>query len=354
MPSFNCACDDDGISRRELSDLRISLMRRLGFSAQVLNPPPGMNELLNEFLFDAQEQLYRRYASLRTERIYSWPMIAGQRYYGIGASDEAAYTVTVGNSTTKYGFGPAAGGVGSVTPTPVVVGDATVESFYTDGANTYMMLSTGNSIDTTEWEAVTVDTAMGPIDLRFEYASGLGTDTMVWATPVWTAADEDEAYSFTFNGVCSQHKLDPYKVSWVGVTDQNDVWYPLIQGIPPELYTRAQLTPGWPTRYEISDCIEVFPAPQAPYTLRVKGHFGLERFTQDTDKTTIDSHPVFLFALGMAKAHYGRSDASAYTAQALTYIGGLVAGAHQTARYIPNPRVEVEAMTPPRMVAFDE
>lgn len=353
MTSFNCACDDDLPPRRTLSDLRTSLMRRLGFSAQVDNPPPGMNALLNEFLFDAQEQLYRRYDSLRTERIYSWPMIVGQRYYGIGESDQVAYSVSVANSTTKYGFGPVVG-AGSSDPTPMIVGDATVESIVTDSGNTTIYLATGNAIDAEDWESVTLVNNTTSVTLAFADATGFGTDTMVWPTTVWGASDTGAVRAVTFNAPCSEHKMDPYKVSWVGVTDQNDVWYPLIEGIPPELYTRVQLTPGWPTRYEIRGCIEVFPAPQAPYTLRVKGHFGLESFSQDNDKTTIDSHPVFLMALGMAKAHYGKGDASSYFQQALSYIGGLVAGAHHTARYVPSPRSQVEALTPPRMVAFDE
>ena len=42
--SYNCACDDSS-NRRTLKSLRDEMLRRLGFGAQVDNPPPGMADL---------------------------------------------------------------------------------------------------------------------------------------------------------------------------------------------------------------------------------------------------------------------------------------------------------------------
>lgn len=224
MQTYNSACSDDW-QQRTLGELRTDLLRRLGFSAQATNPPPGMAELLDSFLRDAQEQLYRRYDALRTERFYRWPMEVGERFYDVRSNEDAAGT-----------------------------------------------------------------------------------------------------------GGCQKY-LDAYKVTWAGVEDVNGAWYPLIKGIPPVLYTITN--EGIPAYYEIRQCIEVFPAPDREYTLRVKGHFGLEPFEADEDVTTIDPHPVFLLALGNAKAHYGQPDAGNYLAQATNYVGSLVAGSHHTARYIP-------------------
>lgn len=225
MPNFNCTCEDDW-PQRTLSSLRTELLRRLGFSAQAANPPPGMAELLTSFLQDAQEQLYRRYDALRTERFYRWETTEGEKFYDIQSNDDASGT-----------------------------------------------------------------------------------------------------------GACTKY-LDPYKVRWVGMEDSNGAWWPLIKGIPPELYTIT--TNSRPTHYEIRQCIEIFPPPDdLGYTLRVKGHFGLEDFDEDDDTTTIDPHAVFLLALAQAKAHHGHPDASNYFAQSTNYIGSLVAGSHGTARYVP-------------------
>jgi hypothetical protein len=104
---------------------------------------------------------------------------------------------------------------------------------------------------------------------------------------------------------------------------------------------------GWPERYEIRQCIEVWPAPNSDQLrLRIKGHFGLEPFAADGDKCTIDDEAVFLFALARAKAHYRHPDAKNYQTDAQNYIRFLTAGAHQTRRYVPGDR-EWIAPAPP-------
>jgi hypothetical protein len=143
-----------------------------------------------------------------------------------------------------------------------------------------------------------------------------------------------------------QKRLDALKLSWVGVTDLNGTWVPLTAGIPPEFYTSVEYE-GLPARYEIRQCIEVFPAPDAEYVLRVKGHFGLGRLVDDLDQCTIDSELLFLWALANAKNHYGQPDAADVAAQAQTYLKELVAASHGTRRYIPGAQ---PVATPPRPV----
>jgi hypothetical protein len=216
--SYNCDCDDN--ANRTLKQLRDDLMRRLGFGAQVNNPPPGMAELLNSFLIQAQAFLYRRYDVLRTERFYTWPLQAAVRFYDVDANAETC-----------------------------------------------------------------------------------------------------------------EKRLDPRKVTWVGVI-RDDQWLPLICGIPPSLYSGNQT--GWPQRYEIRQCIEVWPTPdETSGSLVVKGHFGLEPFAADADKATIDDELIFALALANAKAHYRQPDANNYVAQMEAMMQNLVAGSHQTRRYIP-------------------
>lgn len=147
----------------------------------------------------------------------------------------------------------------------------------------------------------------------------------------------------------SCRKLDPLSVSWVGFEDLNQAWYELVEGIDPIMYTRAQISTGWPTHYEIRSCIEIFPAPKAPYTMWIKGRFGLDAFAADADTTTIDAEAIFLLALGRFKAHYKQQDAQSVLTQAGNYVKYLVAGMHNTARYVPRTKAAAPA-TPPRFL----
>ena len=140
-------------------------------------------------------------------------------------------------------------------------------------------------------------------------------------------------------------------VEWVGIQDSRNVWYPMIQGIPPQLYT--MITKPWrPARYEIRGGIEIYPTPDQTYWLWIKGHFGLMPFSLDENSTTIDSELVFLWALANAKAHYGQPDAQNIAAQANAYRAELVASTHQTAHYLPGT-IAVPPAVRPTLIQFD-
>ena len=198
--------------------------------------PVNLDNILNTILINAQEQLYRKYTVLRTERFYSWPLQEGVKFYDFAENEEA----------------------------------------------------------------------------------------------------------------CTK-KMDPRRFSWVGVSDesnpQNGWWRPLVAGIKPEFYS-LQDQSSWPTHYEIRQCIEVWPVPDASAnTLRIKGHFGLEPFADDNDKCTIDDTAVYLYALANAKGHFRQPDAAAYMKQAQDHIRNLTSGLHQTRRYVPR---EESAASMPR------
>ena len=123
-------------------------------------------------------------------------------------------------------------------------------------------------------------------------------------------------------------------VTWVGISQGDSSWQPLVCGIDPVMYGSPDA--GIPSHYEIRQCIEVWPAPaDATWKLRIKGHFGLLPLEADDDETTIDPEAIFLQALANAKAHYGQPDAENYAAQAASYVHSLVAGSHHTRRYVP-------------------
>lgn len=227
MAVFNCDCDDYGYDEvySTLSELRTRMIRRLGFSAQAANPPPGMADLIDEFLQSAQTFLYRRYKALRTRRFFTWDMVQGERFYDVRGN---------GDSCTK--------------------------------------------------------------------------------------------------------KLDPYRIVGAWVEDTNGAWLPMYPGIPPVFYTGVEFQ-GIPYCYEVRQCIEVFPAPSTTYKLHIKGDFGLMRFTEDGDRTTLDSELVFLWALANAKNHYGAADARDIATQANQYRMDLIAESHGDNRYVPGTRV---------------
>lgn len=153
-------------------------------------------------------------------------------------------------------------------------------------------------------------------------------------------ADGDDA--------CAGFSLDPKKITWVGFEDLNKTWVQLIEGIPPEFYTRAQTTPGWPSHYEIRSCIEVFPAPQAAYTLWVKGNFDKGPLVSDVNRTTIDDSAVLWYALGLSGRGTMAGDVG--KGMALQRIRDITAGQKNTARYVPAPGGLLPPMTPPRFL----
>lgn len=228
---YNCDCDD-GQPRVTLQEMRNRLARRLGFSVQVSMGalPPGMSELLDDFIRSTHELMYQRYSVMRMRRMFTWEMEQGVRFYDLdGNADECARV------------------------------------------------------------------------------------------------------------------LNPDKLEWVGISQGDSSWRPLICGINPVLY--GSHGTGIPSHYEIRQCIEVWPAPtDDTWQLRIKGDFGLSALDADDDVLTVDPEAVFLQALANAKAHYGQADAANYASQATAYVRSRVAGAHQTRRYIPGSCV------PPPMV----
>lgn len=171
----------------------------------------------------------------------------------------------------------------------------------------------------------------------------------------WKLIPGQRFYSLKDNDedILGNFHMDPLKtIEWAGIQDTRNVWYPLIEGIPPQLYT--MITKPWrPARYDIRGAIEVYPSPDQTYWLWMRGNFGLLSFTADSDTTTIDSELVFLHALALAKAHYGQPDASNIQALANTYRGQLIAGTHKTAHYIPGT-IAIPPAVRPTLIQYQD
>ena len=90
-------------------------------------------------------------------------------------------------------------------------------------------------------------------------------------------------------------------------------WVPMIEGI--DWAMRSDDTQSIPHRYERFAQMEIWPAPDAAYTIRRYYTQSPARFTQDNDRASIDDALVFLHALTNAKAHYRHPDAQGYSSQ---------------------------------------
>lgn len=93
MTVYNASCDTQ-YDRETMQTLRVRMMRRLGYSAQATNPPPGMSELLRDYLSEAQRLVYREYLHIwRLKRWFSWTLVPGERFYGFAGNDETVALV---------------------------------------------------------------------------------------------------------------------------------------------------------------------------------------------------------------------------------------------------------------------
>lgn len=161
----------------------------------------------------------------------------------------------------------------------------------------------------------------------------------------WDLAAGVRFYDIDGNSDSCPRILNPDKLEWVGISQGDSSWRPLICGINPVLY--GSHGGGIPSHYEIRQCIEIWPAPtDDTWKLRIKGDFGPSQLEADLDVLTVDPEAVFLQALANAKAHYGQADAANYASQATAYVRSRVAGSHQTRRYIPGSCVQPPAVRP--------
>lgn len=78
----------EALGYRTKLQLRQDLMKRLGFAALAAVPPVGMADLLNSFLDTAHRALFLRPSVPRQNRIFTWTMAAGQKFYGVDANEE--------------------------------------------------------------------------------------------------------------------------------------------------------------------------------------------------------------------------------------------------------------------------
>ena len=297
--------------RKTLKQLRRSIIRRLGYSAQVDNPPPGMAELINEFLQDAHEQLYFRYPLLRQQRWWTIAITQGNRFYDIPY--EGAYLE--GNDIAIVNGAP--------DTLTTVSGDFTAAGF-TSG----MRVSISNST----------------ADDGYHTLGTVGTGSMNLTTSTGVTGETAGAYIRIAED--DFQNLDIREITYVGLLD-GTMWNTMEAGINPLLFNiDGQQRP---TNYEIREYVEIFPEPEKSYTMYLKGNTAIKPFTADDHVTSMDPHPVFLQTLAQAKSHYGQGDGNIYFQQLELLIGKLNADAFGNKRFIPNQSQDLASIPKPKV-----
>ncbi len=91
----------------------------------------------------------------------------------------------------------------------------------------------------------------------------------------------------------------------------NDVWIPMEEGI--EYYHDTVVgNRYYPRRFDRRAQLELWPEPDAQYAFQVEHYQRLGRFTQNSDRCTVDEFLILNLALAWAKEHYGQDDAATY------------------------------------------
>lgn len=306
---------------RALSDLRTDMLRVLGYGAVVASPPPGIDEEMDVWLNEAQQTLFRR---LELDE---------------GATSPPA-RMAADSDTTTLDYQPVLNLALAMAcqhrgkPEAKAYFD-TFERYVGDVAARRPpgLVALLNQL------LIEAQTTI------FDRLGKAGVRTERWFT--WDLTEGERFYDLdanteqTADPACTK-LLDPSLITFVGV-QRDTITERLVAGIPPAVL--AQDITGWPERYEVRQCIELWPAPaETRGQLIIKGHFQPTAFASDDDKTTIKSHVVYLLALANAKAHYKQPDTQSVMAQFEGELRAIVAGSHQTYRYIPGARRSTSAV----------
>lgn len=296
---------------RTLSELRAELFSMLGFAAMGASYPPGMSSLLDNWINEAQQTIFRR----------------------MGLSGAAPVRLTADADVPEFD------------PTLVLA------------LACYLGKSHYGKADAKEWKEIAERSMRFPPGAEAAVNRHLqSAHTLIYRRYdslrmerffTWDLTADVALYDFPDNAEgqggtpqCTK-KLDPYKVRWVGVKDAAGGWRPLTQGIP-DVMQGYDLS-GPPTHFDFRQCIQVWPAPDATEgQLVVRGSYGPEDFAADADLPSVDDELVCLLATANAKAQYQQPDANLYTAQFEVHLSKLIAGSHGTKRYIPGVRTDAD------------
>lgn len=105
-------------------------------------------------------------------------------------------------------------------------------------------------------------------------------------------------------------------------TVYNGQWRQLGEGIETAHWNTMDVL-SFPSRYERYEQILIYPKADQTYDVRIWYVKDLERFTENSDRATLDDEMILLHALANAKAHYRHPDAASYQGQLNTLLASL-------------------------------
>lgn len=115
---------------------------------------------------------------------------------------------------------------------------------------------------------------------------------------------------------CNVERIKSISIYW------NGQYITLKEGI--ELSDRGIAVPTIPCKYERRVQLEIWPIPQSTdYKLRFEYIKTLEPLVESSDRTSLPSEIVKLYALANAKAHYRQPDAWQYATQLNTLLSRI-------------------------------
>lgn len=290
---------------RTLDELRAALFRMLGFAAMGSSYPPGMSALMDDWLNEGQQALWRR----------------------IGLTDPL--------------------------PTRMVLGtdENTLDAAAVLAMACYLGKAHYGKPDAKDWKEIALGGIRFPpgaaaaVEGHLKSAHALiyrrydALRTERWFS--WDLTADVALYDFPDNEETCDKKLDPYKVRGVWIDDGTGARRPLTQGIPGHVL--GQDTSGKPTHFDFRQCILLWPTPDVTEgQLIIQGHFNSETFASDDDQPSVDDQLVYLLALANAKAQYQQPDAQLVMTQFEVHLGKLIAGSHGVRRYVPGGFAEAD------------
>jgi hypothetical protein len=121
------------------------------------------------------------------------------------------------------------------------------------------------------------------------------------------------------------------------------------KGITPSMYT-YQTNYSWPQRWEPYAQMEVWPAADQIYPVRIFFIKNLARFTQDGDRASIDDTLISLVATATLKAHYRQPDAAGSQKASDALLIKLKAKSWGQSVFRPQDWIDTEPLVRPQTV----
>lgn len=377
-----------GASTKTLLQLRDLVAQRAGYGMNV-TPPTGFNTMLNGFINEAQQTLFRRLELDQGGSSYPAQMtvdadvttldynlvfnLATALYKAHeGQPDAKAYFDTVERLLADHAARRPPNLEESVNDF-IIEAQQTVYRRYEMGTTTFALAAfaadgDSTTIDYRPVQALATADAKAwmkqpdakryydeveqyfrdlerrmPANIRTTVAQCLkdAQETLVVRYPVlknhkwwsWAVVAGSRIYDVPKSGTDA---LDMRRVYGAWIED-NNTWLPLKFGIDPRQYSSDDSS-GMPTNIVLHEFIELYPKPDKSYTLWLRGDFALRAFSADGDSNTLDYHAVYLYTLHAVLDAMNRPGADNAKRELERYIGDLVYADHANRRYIPNPR----------------